>query len=135
MTFKKTLLMAVIASAALATGCDKKIELTIMNHSESARTIQLTTPDETSTIGSVSAGGRMATVLKLKDSDLPAQCRMSAGAAAQSFSVTKDSPDKWWFHVTKDGQVTGPYGKDDVHSESEKTIDVTTPIERSTILK
>lgn len=135
MTSKKVLWTAVLASVALAAGCDKKIELTVMNHSETTRTIQLTTPEETATIGSVSAGGRLATVLKVKDSELPAQCRISAGAAAQSFSVTKDSPDKWWFHVTKDGQVTGPYGKNDVHSESEKTIDVTTPVERSTILK
>jgi hypothetical protein len=129
------LLMTVLASLALATGCEKKVQLTIANHSETARALQLSTPEETSTIGSVGAGGRLVTVLKVKDSELPAQCRLSAGAAAQSFAVTKESPDKWWFHITKDGQVTGPYGEKDVHTETEKTMDVTTPVGRETILK
>ena len=105
------------------------------NHSDVARQVQLTTPEGTSTIGAVGAEGSLRTKLVVKNSDLPAQCQLSVGAgAAQSFSVTEDSPAKWWFHVTKDGRLTGPYGKDDTHTETDKTIDVTVPAGRTTIL-
>lgn len=136
MNIAKLLLVGLALCTVAAGGCTKEIKVTIGNHSDSARTIQLSTPDDTMTVGAVSAGGRLSTTLKVKESDLPAQCRISAGAGAQqSFMVDKESPAKWWFHITKDGQVVGPYGKDDVHTETEKTVDVSVPVERRTILK
>lgn len=134
---KLNLLMAgLVACATLAGGCTKSVDLTIANHSEAARQVQLTTPDGTSAIGAVAADGSMRTKLVVKNSDLPCQCQISAGAGSQqSFSVSDDSPSQWWFHVTKDGKMTGPYGKNDVHAETEKTIDVTSPAGRTTILR
>jgi hypothetical protein len=129
-------LWALTACLAVTGGCTKMIDLTINNHSEVARTVQLTTPSETSTVGAVGAGGRLSTVLRVQTKELPAQCRLAAGAGAeQTFTVTDDSPDKWWFHITQDGKLVGPYGKHDVHTETEKTIDVTVPAGRTTILK
>ncbi len=136
MKLAKILFVVLAACTVLAGGCAKKVQISVANHSEMTRTIQLSTPDETATVGAVSAGGRLTTTLTVKNSDMPAQCRLSAGAGAQqSFTVTEDSPSKWWFHITKDGSLAGPYGKDDVHSESEQTIDVTVPAGRTTILK
>jgi hypothetical protein len=130
------MLLGVLVCAVLVGGCTKKVNITIANHSDVTRTVQLSTPDETMTVGAVSAGGRLATVLTVNTGDLPAQCRLSAGAGAdQSFMVTEDSPSKWWFHITKDGKLAGPYGKADVHAETEKTTDIQVPVRRTTVLK
>ena len=130
------LLVGLVACALLAGGCTKSIDVTVANHSEVARQVQLTTPDGTATIGSVGADSSLRTKMVIKNSDLPAQCQITAGpGVAQSFSVSEDSPSRWWFHVTKDGRMTGPYGRDDMHTETEKTIDVTTPAARTTILR
>lgn len=130
-------LLALTACLAVAGGCTKKIELTINNLSDTARPVQLSTPSETMTIGTVGpGGGRLSTVLKLETKDLPAQCRLAAGPGAeQTFAVTEDSPSKWWFRVTKDGKLAGPYGKYDEHVETEQTIDVTLPVKRTTVVK
>jgi len=136
MNLTKMLAVSLMACAVLAGGCTKKVQVTVANHSDISRTIQLSSPDETMTVGAVSAGGNLTTTLTVKNSDLPAQCYLSAeGGAQQSFMVTEDSPSKWWFHVTKDGKLTGPYGKEDTHAESEKTTDISVPIGRTTILK
>ena len=136
MKLSKTAFAGILACLVLAGGCTKKVQITVANHSEMTRTIQLSTPDETSTVGAVSPSGRLTTTLTVKTSDLPAQCRLSAGGSAQqSFIVTEDSPSKWWFHITKNGSLAGPYGEKDVHSESEQTIDVSVPAGRTTILK
>ncbi len=114
------------ALAMLAGGCSKKVELTIVNHSDVARTIQVTVPNETMTLGQVGAnGGKLTSKVAVKNSDLPAQLRISAGAgAATSFMVTEDSPDKWWFHITHSGAIAGPYGKKDVHVETVEDANV-----------
>ena len=92
--------------------------------------------DETMTVGAVSAGGKISTMLVVKAEDLPAQCSLSAGdGTQQSFMVTNDSPSKWWFHITKDGRLAGPYGKNDVQAETEQTLDATVPVGRTTTVK
>ena len=130
------MLLVLTACLAVAGGCTKKVELTIYNHTDITRTVQLSTPSETTTVGAVSAGSRLSTVLKLETKELPAQCRLAAGPGAeQSFAVTEDSPSQWWFHINKDGKLVGPYGKHDVHTETDQTMDVTLPAGRTTILK
>jgi hypothetical protein len=130
-------LLALTACLAVAGGCTKKIDLTINNLSEVARTVQLSTPSGTTTVGTVGpGGGRLSTVLRVETKELPAQCHLAAGAGAeQTFAVTEDSPSKWWFRITKDGKLAGPYGKHDEHVEADQTIDVTVPAGRTTILK
>lgn len=132
----RMLLIAVVGALGLASGCEKQIQVTIYNHSDEAKTIRVTTPEETTTVGNVGSAGRLTTVMKVKNSDLPGQCSLAAGPGpGLSFSVTQDSPSKWWFHVTKDGKVTGPYGRLDEHVNSEKTVDVKLPVERTMIIK
>jgi len=127
---------AVLSLIALAVGtavggCTKKIDITILNHTDASRTIQLTGPYETETLGAVGAHGRLSSTLAIKTSDLPASCNLSAGAGAQqSFRVTEDSPSAWWFHVTNTGRLAGPYGKHDVHVETEDGGTIEVPVKR-----
>lgn len=130
---KTTHLIAVslLCAAICAGGCTKTVSLTIMNHTETARNLQLTVPDGTMPVGTVGPnGGTMMTKMKVNNSDLPAMCNLSAGAgASQSFTVTEDSPSAWWFHVTPEGKLVGPLGK---HSEYIKDVDGGTIEMRST---
>lgn len=135
----KSIQLTVVALSCLvvlSAGCAKKVRLTIANHSSVSRTIQLTAVDETMTLGAVGADSRLTSTLKVKTADLPAQCNISAGAgASQSFTVTEDSPSKWWFHITRDGRLVGPYGKNDEHVETEDRGTIEVPIERRMLLK
>lgn len=124
-----------LLSATLAAGCTKKVNVTIYNHTDVSRTIQLTVPDETSALGAVGPGGRLSSTLVVQKSDLPASCNLSAGAgASQSFTVTEDSPSRWWFHITRQGRLVGPYGKRDVHVETEDGGTIEVPVKRRTKL-
>jgi hypothetical protein len=132
-----TVTVTLVAIAMLAGGCNKKVQLSIANHSSTARTIQVTVPDETMTLGQVGAdGGRLTSTVTVKNSDLPAQLQLSAGAGAtNSFMVTEDTPDKLWFHVTRDGKLAGPYDKKDVHVETEETGKVNVSVDQQMIVK
>jgi len=123
------ILVVLLAGAVLMVGCVKKVKVTIMNHSSQPQTVQLTVPDGTMTVGTVSAGGSLSHTLKVKTEDLPAQCNYSITGSSLSFTVDEDSPGRWWFHITKDGRITGPYGKKDTHVETEhkRTIKLTVP--------
>jgi hypothetical protein len=130
------MLVVLAVCVVCVAGCEKKVALTIRNNSDLAREIQLSNPDQTVTVGVVGAGSVQRTTLKVKNSDLPAQCSITAvGGPTQTFLVDEDSPDAWWFHITKSGGIAGPYGKNDVHVESEQTIDVTTPVQQKTLVR
>ena len=80
--------------------------------------------------GSVSPGGSLSYKMSVKTADLPAQCSLAADrGSTQTFTVTEDSPGKWWFHIQQDGQVTGPGGRNDVFTNTRQTqeINVTVP--------
>jgi hypothetical protein len=119
-------IVALTVLPLLAGGCTKKLQLSIVNHTDTARTIQVSLPEETMAMGQVGPdGGRLTIKVAVKTSDLPAQLQLSAGAGAStSFMVTEDSPDKLWFHVTRQGKLAGPYEKKDVHVETEETENV-----------
>ena len=122
---KVSLMIAAVMLASAATGCSKKVELTVVNHTDVARTVQLTTPDQTLTLGTVGpSNGQLTGTMSVKVSDLPAQVRVAVGSAATNATVTEDSPRKWWFHVTSSGEMAGPYGKDDVHVETVKDAEL-----------
>jgi hypothetical protein len=111
----KLCLIAAVASLALMAGCEKKVQMTFVNHTDSPRTIQVSTPDETMTLGQVSPGGQLSHKVAIKTDDLPAQVNISADGASTNCMVTHHTPKAWWFHIEPSG-VAGPYGKDDVHS-------------------
>ena len=123
------ILAVLLVGTVLMVGCVKKVKVTIMNHSSQPQTVRLTVPDGTMTVGTVSARGSLSHTLKVKTEDLPAQCNYSITGSSLSFTVDEDSPGRWWFHITKDGRITGPYGKKDTHVETEHkgTIKVTVP--------
>ncbi len=128
---KTTHLIAVASlfACVFVGGCTKKVQITIRNHSDVSRSVQLTVPDGTMPLGSVGPKSSLTSTLKVKTDDLPAPCNLSAGGgASQSFTVTDDSPSAWWFHITGEGRMAGPYGKNDVHTETEDrgTIEATT---------
>ncbi len=136
----KRILVALVVLTVLAMlggGCTKKVELTIMNHGDMARQVQVTTPAETLTLGSVGPnGGKLTGLVAIKASDLPAQVRLSAGAGAStSFMITEDTADRLWFHISRAGSLAGPYGKKDVHVETEKDADVTVKTEEKMVVR
>ena len=113
---KMSLLLVAALVATLATGCQKKVQLTIYNHTDSPKTVQLTVPDGTQTLGTVGPdGGYMTSKLVVKVSDLPAQARLSADGAATSFTVMDDSPGTWWFHI-EPGKIAGPMQRQDMYT-------------------
>jgi hypothetical protein len=132
-----TVTATLVAMAMLTGGCTKKVQLSVANHSDSVRTVQVTLPEETMTLGQVGAnGGRLTSTVTVKTSDLPAQLQLSAGAGAtNSFMVTEDTPDKLWFHITRDGKLAGPYDKKDVHVETEETGKVGVSVDQQMIVK
>ena len=121
--------VAVLCAGVLVGGCTKKVHISVRNHTDVSRPIQLTAPDGTMAIGSVAPKSVLTSTLAIKKDYLPAPCNISAGGgASQSFTVTEDSPSAWWFHITGEGRMAGPYGENDVHTETEDrgTIKATT---------
>ena len=113
--------IAVLCAGMLVGGCTKTVQITVRNHTDVSRPIQLTAPDGTMAIGSVAPKSVLTSTLAIKKDYLPAPCNISAGgSASQSFTVTDDSPSAWWFHITPEGRMTGPYGE---HDEVEITED------------
>ena len=135
-TTGKIVVISMLVCVAMVAGCSKEIKVTIMNHSDQTRTLQLTVPDGTQTIGAVSPDGSLTYKMKIKNDDLPAQCNLSAGAGSSlSFTVTDDSPGKWWFHISNSGRITGPLGEKDVHTETEETVDIEIKVDSEMIVK
>ncbi|HHH76415.1 MAG TPA: hypothetical protein ENL03_05265 [Phycisphaerae bacterium] len=116
----RILVVALLAVAGFSAGCSKQITVTVYNHGASARDIKITVPQGTMNVGSASPdGGRIVRTLKIKNENLPAQCNLSAGfGASQSFTVDELTRDKLWFHISKDGAITGPLDKDSTHVET-----------------
>jgi hypothetical protein len=136
----KRILATIVVLAVLPMlvgGCVKKVELTIMNHGDTARTIQVTTPEGTVQWGQVGPnGGKLTDKLTVKNSDLPAQVRISAGGgAATSFQVTEDTADHLWFHISRSGELAGPYGKKDEHVETVQDTSVTVKSQGSMVVR
>jgi hypothetical protein len=118
---KTTHLLAIglLCAAICLGGCTKTVKITIMNHTDVARPVQLTVPDGTTQLGSVGPEGTLSSSMKIDTGDLPASCNLSVGTgASQSFTVTDDSPSMWWFHVTREGKLVGPLGKNDTNVET-----------------
>ncbi len=134
----KLLGLVVLVTLIATGGCTKKVDLTVYNHSPSAIGLKVTTPDAgTMSIGTVNGdGGRLSHPVRVKNEDFPAQVTLSAGMGnSQSFTVTEDTRNELWFHVTESGRLAGPYEKDDVHVETEDAGEMEVTIERGTVVR
>jgi len=128
--------VAVLCAGVFAGGCTKKVRVTIVNHTDVSRPVQLTVPDGTMPLGRVGPNSSLTSTLTVKKDDLPAPCNLSAGGgASQSFAVTEDSPAAWWFHITGAGTMAGPYREDDEHVETEDRGTITVPAGRRMLVK
>jgi len=128
--------VAVLCAGACVGGCTKKVRITVRNHTDVSRSVQLTVPDGTMSLGSVGPNSSLTSTLKVKKDDLPAPCNLSAsGGASQSFTVTEDSPSAWWFNITGAGKMTGPYRENDVHTETEDRGTIVVPAGRRMLVK
>ena len=128
--------IALLCAAMCAGGCTKTVDITIMNHTDVSRQLQLTVPDGTTTLGAIGPNSTFRSLLKVKKDDLPAQCNLDAGSgASQAFIVTDDSPSAWWFHITAEGKMVGPLGKNDIHTETENRGKIEVRSEPKMLLK
>jgi hypothetical protein len=136
----KRMLATIVVVAVLpmlAGGCVKKVQLTIWNHGDTARTIQVTGPEGTLEWGQVGPhDGRLSEVLAVKTSDLPAQVRISAGGgAATTFQVSEDTEDHLSFHISHTGELSGPYRDKDRYVEMKKESEITVKSEGKMVVR
>ncbi len=125
-TRAKTAALTVLLTAmAVTAGCSKEVTSTIINHTDNSLPVRLTLPQGTQSIGTVGADSSLKHKFKISGDDLPARCSYSAGAGLSTpFTVTEDSPDKVWFHISKTGQFVGPMTKDDTYVHDEQTGEI-----------
>ncbi len=122
---KTAALAAVLTALVVVAGCSKEVTSTIRNHTDNAMLVKLTVPEGTRTIGKVGADSSMSHKFKIKNEYLPARCTYMAGVGlSSSFTVTEDSPDKVWFHISKNGQIVGPMTEKDTFVHEEKTGEI-----------
>lgn len=132
----KRILLPILMAGLLVGGCSKTIDMTFVNHGSNLETVTFMAPAGTETIGTVSPSGRLRYQAKLEGDDLPAECGLSLGHGPDlRFMVTESTPSAWWFHITGDGQLAGPYGPNDVHSETVMQAETTVRSPARTVVK
>jgi len=112
-------LLAVVALCGLAaTGCQKKVRITFINHTDEVLAVTVTTPSEgTITFGSVPANSNLRCVVRIPTDDLPALCSAKVGLiGSRSFTISEDTKDRLLFHYTDKG-LAGP-----VDEETDVTV-------------
>ncbi|MFA6134308.1 MAG: hypothetical protein WC869_09880 [Phycisphaerae bacterium] len=134
-TIGKAMLVLIVATTLATVGCSKRMDVTIMNHTDAPLTVAVTVPDGTVPMGTVGAGGRLSQVVKIPMADLPATCSMSAGQERQSFTVTEDTQERLWFHISKKGSLSGPYNKGDVYTDQDVTSEIKARVSQDTIVE
>ncbi len=104
----KLLGIAVVLFGTLV-GCQKKIDLTFYNHTDTTLPVKVTTPDDgTMNVGTIAGNGSMLNyTIRVNTSDMPANCSAVVGIGNKSFAVTEDTKEHLWFHYTKQG-LAGP---------------------------
>jgi len=132
-----TLILAVLLAGGLLAGCSKSVDLTVMNHTGSSNEISVTCPTTgTMPVGTVGPGGSLSYKVSVPNDDLPARCTLSAGPGiSQAFTITPSTPGAYWFHITKAGSLAGPYGKDDVHTETNPTEEVNLRVDNGMVVR
>ncbi|KPK79300.1 MAG: hypothetical protein AMJ81_13470 [Phycisphaerae bacterium SM23_33] len=108
-----TLLVVVALCAMMTAGCQKQLELTFVNHTNSVVPVRVSTPQTgTMEAGSLGpSGSKLHCTIRIEMEDLPALCTCTVGVGFKTFTVTKDTKGKLWFHYTKEG-LAGPTDKE-----------------------
>ena len=105
----KVLIVAVALCMLAAVGCQKKVQLTIINHTADTLPVVVTTPDDGSAnAGSVQGNGSaLRYTVRINLDSLPAPCTVKVGLVSRNFTVNQDMREKQWFHYTDKG-LAGP---------------------------
>jgi len=122
---RKALLVIMALCGLAATGCQKKVRITFVNHTDETLPVSVTTPsDGTINIGSIGGDSSMRYLVRIPTDDLPALCSAKVGLiGSKSFTISTDTEDEIWFHRTGKG-LAGPVGKDTPASVTEKTGEI-----------
>ena len=128
--------MVLVLCAMTAAGCQKKVQITFFNHTNSVLPVKVTTPEHgTVPVGSIAGNGsQIRYTVRIKTDLLPAQCACAMGLASKTFTITEDTPDRLWFHLTRKG-LAGPVDEGTTLIDAEKIIDVKTTIRTDTVVE
>jgi len=124
----RTLCVVLLLTVAALGGCQKKIDLTFYNHTNTALPVRVTTPDDgTMTAGTIAGNGSMLNyTIRLATDGLPASCSAAVGVGTKTFTVTKDTKEHLWFHYTKKG-LAGPMDKNAGVTVIQQTGEINAP--------
>ena len=133
---RKALLVIVALCGLAATGCQKKVRITFVNHTDETLPVSITTPnDGTINVGSV--GGNSNSIpytVRIPTDDLPALCSAKVGLiGGKSFTISEDTKDKLWFDYTDKG-LAGPRDEDTDATVTRLTGEITTESEPRTVV-
>lgn len=133
--FRQAMVAAVLCTAAMMVGCDKKVRLTFTNLTDEPRQVELVGPYATQYAGTVApAGGKLPVPIQIKKGDLPADIQWRAGDINGVVTVQKDTPDKLWVDIRKGGAPT-VRGKDDEIKETKQKEIRDRPIHQGTVVE
>ena len=132
----KALLVVVALCGLAATGCQKKVRITFINHTDEVLPVTVTTPSEgTITFGSVPANSNLRCVVRIPTDDLPALCSAKVGLiGSKSFTISEDTKDKLWFHYTDKG-LAGPADEETDVTVTKPTGEIVVESEPTTIVE
>ena len=135
-TTSKVLIVAVALCMLAAVGCQKKMQLTIINHTADVLPVVITTPDDGSVnAGSVQGNGSALTyTVRINIDSLPAPCTVKVGMVGRGFTVNQDMREKQWFHYTDKG-LAGPTDKKTTTTVLEQTGDVKLKVSGGTVVE
>ena len=133
---RMALLVTVALCGLVATGCQKKVKITFINHTDATLPVSITTPsDGTITVGSVGGNSSLPYVVRIPTDDLPALCSAKVGLiGSKSFTVSQDTKDRLWFDYTDKG-LAGPRDEDTDASVTQQTGEVIIRTGPSTIVE
>ena len=123
---RKALLVIVALCGLAATGCQKKVKITFINHTNETLPVSVTTPsDGTIAVGSIGGNSSLPCVVRIPTDDLPALCSAKVGLiGGKSFTISEDTKDKLWFDYTDKG-LAGPRDEDTDASVTQQTGEIT----------
>ncbi|MFP4435278.1 MAG: hypothetical protein ACOCWV_05925 [Planctomycetota bacterium] len=104
MNGKRFALVALLTSAAVVVGCDKKVEVTFVNTSSQDLEIEWAEQGIAGMpLGTVHAGSKMKHTVKEDKDMLPTWFQWSAGDGQYSgkVSITEDTPGKLWVDIVE----------------------------------
>lgn len=116
--------LALVACAMAAVGCDKEMKVTFVNVTDQSLPVELKVANSPFwPIGTVSAdGGKLRHKFTVESDDLPATCVYNAGGKSGSFVVSKDSPSELWIDIGLKGDTRVRDKKAVVHEKRDVEV-------------